>query len=374
MGGGIAGLSAAARLAQAGLAVTLLESSHLGGAASTRNQGWLRSGALFARESPDYARACTEALEKTLQFCPECVEPQTEPLAFLFSRPETLVATWTAAWQAAGILHRELPLDKVFASLPGLDRRRIQHAFQMSDRAIRLDVLLTHLAAAAQNAGAEIRTGAPVRTLKRLGDRVECVVTGSGEQIEAAMVILAGGSMGYPLTAEFLEPRAGSQHDVELVALKTHLVSFQPELGRLPFCIADADGFNHIPHPPASVFGTGRWQQVTQVDDHPDLREVEALRSLVREFFPQLATQAAETHAWAGTMMQALKVEQVETGGPLWPAVIDHARHAPHVQNLLSIFPGRATLWAHLAEETRRVVLAKLELPLAETARPPWEG
>ncbi len=58
VGGGIAGLSAAVRLAQAGLPVTVLESSQLGGAASTRNQGWLHSGGLFALDFPDYARTC----------------------------------------------------------------------------------------------------------------------------------------------------------------------------------------------------------------------------------------------------------------------------------------------------------------------------
>ena len=50
VGGGISGLSIAARLAQAGMPVTLLEASHLGFGASTRNQGWLFSGAWFAPE------------------------------------------------------------------------------------------------------------------------------------------------------------------------------------------------------------------------------------------------------------------------------------------------------------------------------------
>ena len=40
VGGGFAGLSVAARLAQSGLLVTLLESARLGFHASMRNQGW----------------------------------------------------------------------------------------------------------------------------------------------------------------------------------------------------------------------------------------------------------------------------------------------------------------------------------------------
>ena len=57
VGGGFAGLSAAARLAQAGLPVTVLEASKLGYAASTVNQGWLHSGAWFARTHPELATA-----------------------------------------------------------------------------------------------------------------------------------------------------------------------------------------------------------------------------------------------------------------------------------------------------------------------------
>jgi glycine/D-amino acid oxidase-like deaminating enzyme len=256
--------------------------------------------------------------------------------------------------------------------LPGLDRSRVLHAFQMPDRAIRLDVLLTHLAATAQNAGAEIRSGTPVKSLHRQGGRIAGVVTATGEEIAAQLVILAGGSSGFHFCAEYLEQPAGSQSDVEMISLKTHLVAFQPEIGRLPFCIPDADGLNHIPHPPASVFGTGHWERVTQTKDDPDPKQVELLRRKIHEFFPALPPVAGGSHAWAGTMMQALRVDQIEPGGPLWPAVIDHARQAPHLENLLSIFSGRATLWGQLAEETRQIVLAKLERAPAGTAHPPW--
>src|SRR5262245_3485570 len=371
VGGGISGLSAAVRLSQAGLAVTLLEASQLGGGASTRNQGWLHSGALYAKEAPDYARVCHAALQQCLKFCPECLEPAVPSMAYLFSRPETLVRSWTHAWHAAGIHQSEMPLEEVFAALPGMDRNRVQHAFKLPDRAIRLDVLLAHLAATAQNAGAEIRTGTPVNRLLRDGNQVKGVATAGGEEIAARLVILAGGSPGFAMTAEFHSHHAGSQPEVELVALKAHLVSFRPEAGRLPFCVPDADGFNHLPHPAASVFGTGRWERTAQPDDQTDPKQVSLLRKKVHEFFPGLATDV-NSQAWAGTMMQALQVDQVAAGGALWPAVIDHSRHAPHVQNLLSIFSGRATLWTRLAEQTRQTVLTKLDTTPAGTAHPPW--
>jgi glycine/D-amino acid oxidase-like deaminating enzyme len=372
VGGGIAGLSAAVRLAQAGLPVTLLEASQLGGAASTRNQGWLHSGGLYALDAPEYARMCYTSLRETMKFCPECLEPQIEPMAYLFTRGETLVKSWTDAWTSAGIPWIELPLENVFAALPELDRGRIQHAFQLPDRSFRLDILLTELAAAATNAGVEIRIGTPVNRLHQAGNRIEGVVTATGEEIAARMVLLAGGSSGFHLCAEFYSQLAGSQHEVELVPLKAHLVAFQPEVGRLPFCIPDAGGFNHLSHPPASVFGSGRWEQVTRIDDRADGKQLESLRTLVHDFFPGLPADTDSSIAWAGTMMQALQVDQIQPGQAVWPAVIDHARHAPNVQNLVSIFPGRATLWSRLAEQTRQMVLAKLEAIPSSTAHPPW--
>src|SRR5262249_37082183 len=157
-----------------------------------------------------YARLCQASFHQTLKFCPECVEPQTEAMAFLFSRPETLVGSWKHAWEGAGITYRELPLDRVFASLPGLDRRRIQHAFELPARAIRLDSLLEHLAAPPRNAGAEIRTAPPVRSLRRVGDRIAAIVTGTGEEIAVQFAVLAGGASGFPLSGQFFEPHAGS--------------------------------------------------------------------------------------------------------------------------------------------------------------------
>lgn len=374
IGGGVAGLGAAVRLVQAGLPVTLFESSELGGEASTRNQGWLHSGALFATEHPDYARVCHAALQQTLQFCPECLEPQVPNMVYLFSRGETLVRRWTDAWNATGIPWKEIELERVFAELPGVDRSRVQHAFQLPDRVVRPDLLLTQLAAAARNAGVEIRCGTHVKCLNRREQRIESVTASAGDEVAARLVIVAGGVSGLDMCREFLEPCAGSQGEVELVPLRTHLVSLEPEVGRLPFCVPDAGGFNHVPHPPASVFGTEHWERARTTAGETESQEVERVCGMIREFFPELAASGGAVRSWAGVIVQPLRVDQIQLGGALWPAVIDHARQAPCISNLISIFPGRASLWPNLAEETRRVVLGKLDVPEVGVAQPPWVG
>lgn len=372
VGGGISGLSTAVRLVQAGLPVTLLEASELGSAASTRNQGWLHSGGFYAMQSPAYARMCHASLQQTLAFCPDCVEPQLPSMAYFFSRPDTLVSPWMRAWEAAGIPHREISIDRVYGELPGLARGSLQHAYELPDRVFRLEVLLTVLSAAAQNAGVEIRTETHVRQILHRDDKVQGVVTSRGEEIPARLVILAAGARGHELYREVLGHCAGSQSEVELVCLKRHLVALRHEIGRRPFCFVDADGFNHLPHPPSSVFGTEHWEPVLNPDDRTDEDQVDAIRKRLLEFFPQKISDGNELTAWAGTIVQALRADQIEPGRMLWPAAIDHAACSPGVANLISIFPGRATLWSQLAEMTRQLVLSKLDVGTIGAALPPW--
>lgn len=372
VGGGVSGLSAAVRLVQAGLPVTLLEASELGSAASTRNQGWLHSGGFYAIQSTEYARLCQLSLQQTLEFCPACVEPQLPSMAYFFSRPDTLVSPWTRAWDAAGIPYREISAEGIFEELPGLADGTLQHAYELPDRVFRVEVLLTELSAAAQNAGVEILTETHVRQILHRDNQVQGVVTSRGEEIPARLVILAAGARGAELYRELIGDCAGSQSEMELVCLKRHLVALRHEIGRRPFCFVDADGFNHLPHPPSSVFGTEHWAPVRNPDDRTEEEQVDAIRKRIRAFFPRQATDGSELTAWAGTIVQALRADQIEPGRMLWPAAIDHAACFKGPENLISIFPGRATLWCQLAQMTRQLVLEKLAMDTIGAALPPW--
>ena len=373
VGGGIAGLSVAVRLAQAGLPVTVLEASKLGAAASTRNQGWLHSGGLFAASHTEMAKLCHRSLVRTLRFCPDCIEPDNAGMAYLISQADAPVATWTDAWAEAGIPYQELPRQDLFNRFDGLAETEIQHAFLLPDRAIQTDVLLAHLAAAAENHGAEIRSETSIVRMEHDEDSVRSVVTGSGEEIEARLVIFAGGASGLSLLSEFSHPKAGEQTGCELVALKAHLVAVKPELGRMPFCVLDADGFNHLPHTPTSVFGINRWLPVgNPTDQQPDPSEIELLWNHVARFFPGFDAEQYECLHWAGTTVQAMHAEQIDPGRAPLPTVIDHANESPRIGNLVSVFPGRATLWVQLAEAACKVILEKLGHALPDTAQPPW--
>lgn len=373
VGGGISGLSIAARLAQARLPVTLLEASSLGFGASTRNQGWLYSGAWFAPDDSILARMCYESLQQTIRFAPSCPEPNCGPMVYLTESTTTDIDQWTTAWAAAGIPYRELTPVELYDRLPEIVVARGLRAFELPDRAMRTGTLLRALADAAQNEGAEIRTGTPVARLIKNGECVEGVETGTGETISARLVILAGNAKGGFLYPGFGSETVGSQPEVALVAQKTHLVALQPGICRSPMCVIDAEGFNHIPHPPSSVFGTNRWLPVRDAEDeHTTAAELRRIWEQIERLFPDVRRDDYAVTEWAGTTVQAMHADQVIPGRVPLPTVVDHSRESPRTEGLLSVFPGRASLWPHLAEQTQRMVLRMLDMPETRIAKPPW--
>ena len=374
VGGGVAGLSIAVRLAQSGVSVTVLESSKLGQEASTRNQGWLYSGAWFAPQRMDLAQMCYESYEHTLRFCPEALEPHCGPMVYLTQDADTDVDLWMNAWEGAGIPYSPLTSEKLFERFPHLAIAQAAEAFELPDRAIRPPILLKRLAQVAELAGAEIRTQAPVTQLHISDDQVTGVEVAQSETLHARLVILAGNAVG-----SFLLPRygagrpAGSQLAMALVAQKSHLIAVRPGICEHPLCVMDLDGFNHVPHPPVSVFGSNRWIPVADGSNaQPDPAEIDYIWSQVGRLFPDVTRDNRQSIEWAGTTVQAMYIDQVEPGRAPLPTVIDHSREAPAVENLISVFAGRATLWPHLAEMTCKVVLKKLESQKSPAAAPPW--
>lgn len=373
VGGGVSGLSIATRLAQAGFPVIVLEASQLGFGASTRNQGWLHSGAWFAREQPRLARMCYESFQQTLRYCPECLEPESGSMTYLMAEPETDPHPWTSAWDAVGLPYEELAPQTLFERFPGIAISQAQRAYQLPDRAMRPEILLRSLAETAEQSGADLCAGTTVARLLYRDQEVVGVETAAGEKIPARLVILASNAKGGGLFPEFGTGAVGSERDLALVPLKTHLVAVHPEVSQWPLCVVDAEGFNHIPHRSTSIFGSNRWLPIHDAEDEQSLPgEIEHLWNDVGRFFPDFRRDDHTTLSWAGTTIQAVSVDEIEPVGTPWPMVVDHERERPAVKNLLSVFPGRASLWAHLAEQTQQVVLEKLEASETKIAAPPW--
>ncbi len=407
VGGGFAGLSAAVRLVQSGFPVTLIEASKLGFAASSRNQGWLHSGAAFAQVDPHLAKLCYESLKQTIEFCPDCIEPETGPMVYCSLSEETKLEDWTSAWEAAGIPFQELPEGELNWSLPQVQLEQISWAMRLPDRSFRPDLLLSHLAEAARNAGVEIRSNTFVSRLlldeqvthstenpeaiqlnspellespqgdprdQTSNSRCYGVQIGEGEELRGQLVILATGALSSNAFSSLFQETSGQQRDYQLVLLKTHLRAVRPGLSADPFYIVDGVGLNHLPHQDVSVFGTGRWNVVAHaVDDQLEEVEVQLIEDQIHEVFPNGFAEPVEVKDWAGITVQAMHIDQVEPGVAPLPTIVDHSQQPCRIENVMSIFPGRATLWAHLAEDVKNNVLEKYEPATNATSSPPWD-
>lgn len=376
VGGGFSGLSIAALLAQESIPVTLLEAAELGHLASTRNQGWLYSGAYFARRQRELAEMCYASFRRTVRFCPECLEPgQT---GMLFGLMAAAADDWTAAWEAAGIPCHAVDAGEMRDAVPGSEDVW-DTVFRLPDRSFRPTVLLRRLADVARSRGARIRTGIRVTRLNCHDGTVQSVETGDRETLHCSMVIIATGAGPEELsrfTACGVDAGAG-QSLYARVAISTELVSL-PRLSPDPFCFPELDGFNHLPHRlpddrAVSVFGLDRWDVVSpSIGSSESAAAGTEILSRVRRLFPQADWPEDQVRCWRASTVQVMHADQTEPGLVPWPTVIDHAQEHPSLDNLFSVYPGRATLWSHLAEDAARRVVRRLKPVQSRLATPPW--
>lgn len=378
IGGGFSGLSIAALLAQNNVAVTLLEASELGTQASTVNQGWLYSGAWFARRQTALAKMCHASYEKTIRFCPDCLEPGHTGMLFAMTADSDIDA-WTAAWDAAGIPWQEASATKMRDTFPPSTLSSFTTALMLPDRSIQPHVLLRCLADKATAEGARIHTGTRATRFNLDGHTISSVVTGRGEEIRASLVIIATGASDSALSRYLSSAESGSQSLYTRVALQAHLIATKQQTS-LPFCVPDFEGFNHLPHlnhddDRVSVFGMDRWNAVSSGETHESQdAEFRLIDDNIRRLFPDADLSDDAVRRWSGTTVQAMHIDQVEPGRIPLPTVIDHALETPAVDNLLSVYPGRATLWTQLAEDCADIVVPRLQPATNEIADPPWAG
>ena len=184
IGGGIAGVSAAAELAPLGRVLLIEAEAQLAYHASGR------SAALF---EPRYGNAAVVALTAA-------TGPHLRAVGdggVLAPRGLMIVARADeAAAFAADVVAMHLhPIspDEACARVPALDRAAVAFAAAHDDaHDIDTDRLIQHLARTARAAGAELRTGARVRELTRAGAHWQADAAGEG--VRARIVVNAAGA------------------------------------------------------------------------------------------------------------------------------------------------------------------------------------
>ena len=195
VGAGIAGASLAWRLAQRGLAVTLLERESQPGTHSTG-----RSAATFMETyGPPQVRALTRAgrhfyLEPPAAFTDQpLVTPRAALIVGTRAQSAALDATY-AELAGAGTRLRRLGTADAVALFPVLDPAKVGGAVLDEDAySMDVDALLQSFLRGARAAGATMRTGAEVVRARHDGSVWE-VELGSGETLRARTLVNAAGA------------------------------------------------------------------------------------------------------------------------------------------------------------------------------------
>ena len=194
IGGGIAGVTAAYFLAQAGRRVAVVEKGAVGGEQSSRNWGWCRVQNRDEREIPLMQRSMT--LWDSLQDEGGIDVGFRRTGLVYVTRSESELARWQG-WvtMARGYQQhsRMLSAEEARAMTPGNDGRWIGGVHSPRDGRAEPRRAVPAIAGAARRLGATIHQRCAVRGLDLAGGRVAGVVTERGV-IRTSSVLLAGGA------------------------------------------------------------------------------------------------------------------------------------------------------------------------------------
>lgn len=195
VGGGVIGCACAAELARKGASVTLLERAELAAGASGRNHGLLLSP--LDQVLVSMAHTSADAYDELAQDSPLRFGLDRERVGFLLVAGEeeaerTSGREEAEAAAACGVPVKPVDAAEVHRLEPGLAPDLAEG--WLLDDARRLDpaALTVALALRARRDGAEVRTGAVVRSLIADGDAVGGVVTDEGA-LQCDLVVVAAG-------------------------------------------------------------------------------------------------------------------------------------------------------------------------------------
>ncbi|MBF6397834.1 FAD-binding oxidoreductase [Nocardia cyriacigeorgica] len=362
VGGGVTGLMTAARLAESGRRVRLIERDLLGAGATTSNHGLIHSGALYARWHPEIVAACRQAQLAYRSSFPDCLVA-ADP-CWYFATSKTL-HTYQTLWRSHDIVHHRV------------DPRDLSRVFRTEDRdiaACAIDevvidtrALLTVLVARCIDRAVEVSVGLTAEKLLIDNGRVRGVGTGDGVVRARQVVVCAG--IG---TRDLLD-RAGSMIGAELASRLEMLTAYPGTLTRPVIGLE----FGWPALAPAAAAGTvlasryggvqrtvqrrGRWPVPTA--------EAAALDRELTEWMAPGVIDHAEPVAWVCSKTEHTTRDQDQWGTSPNYTVIDH-RQREQIGGLWTVLPGKMTLALHASRDVATAVTGQTQpLGLAHGAR-----
>jgi glycine/D-amino acid oxidase-like deaminating enzyme len=350
VGGGIAGLMTAVRLASAGMSVEVYDRGLLGSQSTTSNHGMIHSGVFYSKWHPEIVPHCREAVDLFAARFPDAVL-STE--SYGYGRPET-IDEMSDLWTSQGCAHRPVPAADVSSIFNPhtLDRYAFVASRDMSvsSRQVLVDLVRTGL-----DLGVRYHLHANVTGLAMEGGAVAGVTLAGGHVARAARVILSAG-----LGISAIAHAHGLKLKDRLVSRLDMMVAYPGEpLGHMVLChdfgspnIAPTLGNRILASPYGGVQPPVRDYRRWPV---PMPKLIGLASDLRRIFHPDLIDfEGGVAHMCSKTEVRGTQTDQF--GGQPGFAVINHGEE-DGIDNLWTLLPGKMTLGFHASQALASKVL-----------------
>ncbi|GAB3862110.1 NAD(P)/FAD-dependent oxidoreductase [Dactylosporangium cerinum] len=360
VGGGIAGLLTALRLARAGQAVALLEADQLGAGATVANHGMLHSGALYASRHPHVVANCRQAQPAFTTLLADAELP-TQPAVYVVHRADD----FRAHLDQYGIAHQPGTTHDLAADTSDGTAYRL---VQVEERVFSSRRIVTILAGQALAAGVAVCTGVTVQQISHESGKVTGVALSTGERLTGRTVVVAAG-IG---TAALL--RACGSRDSDLLKSRLDMMIHLPattihqgliftELHR-PILMPARDGGTLT-----SYFG-GTQPDITGRRAYAvDLDKATALLEQTRRACAHGVVDPTGAVAYVAGKTDYIGTAHAEHGRINPGFHVIHHEDTDGIHGLHTVITGKMTLAFHASKTAADAILGT-DLPLAITPAP----
>jgi glycine/D-amino acid oxidase-like deaminating enzyme len=170
VGTGVAGLMSAMKLARSGMRVLVLEKAEtIGSGSSTRNVGWLHSGAYHAGTIADandaiiVSKQCSYGYDQIRTHYPEVLDDGLVESNVLV-RNHNILPELERRWSRAGVHARRLTISEAKAEHPQADLSSLAAVYDVRDVSLNTRLLYRRLVAEAKIHGVEFKMGVSLRS------------------------------------------------------------------------------------------------------------------------------------------------------------------------------------------------------------------
>jgi glycerol-3-phosphate dehydrogenase len=357
LGGGGTGAALSHDLALRGFKISLFEKGELLSGTTGRHHGLLHSGARYAVQDPEAARACMAENRILARIAPESIEQNGGLFVALDDADLEYATSFLEACNACGITARKLNADQARAIEPALGPN-LKLAVQVPDATMDAWRLPLQFYATAKTNGAVINPFAEAVAVHQhnglvTGIRIFDHKTHREYDVSGDLVVNAAGAWAGKIAA-----LAGIRVPIQpgpgvMVAVKSRLTNMV--VSRLH---PAAEGDIILPQRKLSILGTSLW-----LADDPDLiclppDHIRKMVALCSRMVPSV-TDAPLHSAWHGVRPLLGNAKNVH------PQAIsrsfecyDH-RKQDNIEGLVSIIGGKATTLRAMAEKTADIICRK---------------